>query len=330
MRLTLPKTKGMLRREAAAWLVRLQSGRDPDIERKFRRWLDGDPAHAAAFGRVRQSYDRAAVLRHSKRAFATPALARERPHEPRFAWAAAAALVLLVAGCLYLRGGSILGPTGTEAVMLTTNVGEIRQVRLADGTRLTLDTATSVEVEVEVGRSLRRALIKTGRARFDLAPADAPFVIETGNTTVTAGSGVLDVEKLDGQSTVDVLAGNADVRSAAGPRNNAVGLTAGEGAILVSGGPVRKHSLGVSDWTRGMLEFDGTPLAAAVALANRYSEQKIVLEAGLGELRVTGAFRAGDVTAFATALAEAFHLSVMRNEKGNLILSHQRAAARSN
>ncbi len=40
-------------------------------------------------------------------------------------------------------------------------VGEIRQVRLADGTKLTLDTATSVEVEV--GRSLRRAVIKTGR-----------------------------------------------------------------------------------------------------------------------------------------------------------------------
>ena len=87
---------------------------------------------------------------------------------------------------------------------------------------------------------------------------------------------------------------------------------------------------GASDWTRGMLEFDGTPLAAAVALANRYSEQKIVLEDGLGQLRVTGAFRAGDVAALASALAEAFHLSVMRNEKGNLILSRKSTAARLN
>ncbi len=268
------------------------------------------------------------MLRHSERAFATPALAQERPREQRFAWAAAAALALLVAGCLYLRGAGILGPAGTEAVMLTTNVGEIRQVRLADGTKLTLDTATSVEVEV--GRSLRRAVIKTGRARFDLAQADAPFVIEAGNTTVTAGNGVLDVAKLAEQSTVDVLAGNADVRSAEQPSNNGVGLAAGEGAIAVSGAPVRKHASGASDWTRGMLEFDGTPLAAAVALANRYSEQKIVLEDGLGQLRVTGAFRAGDVAALASALAEAFHLSVMRNEKGNLILSRKSTAARLN
>ncbi len=157
-------------------------------------------------------------------------------------------------------------------------------------------------------------------------------MIEAGNTTVTADNGVLDVAKLAEQSTVDVLAGNADVRSAEQPSNNGVGLAAGEGAIAVSGAPVRKHASGASDWTRGMLEFDGTPLAAAVALANRYSKnwKKSVLEDGLGQLRVTGAFRAGDVAALASALAEAFHLSVMRNEKGNLILSRKSTAARLN
>lgn len=268
------------------------------------------------------------MLRHSERASATPKSVQEGSREPRFAWAAAAALALLVAGGLYLRGGGILGPTGTEAVMLTTNVGEIRQVRLADGTKLTLDTATSVEVEV--GPSLRRAVIKTGRARFDLTQADAPFVIEVGNATVTAGNCVVDIERLEGQSAVDVLTGNADVRSAAQPRTNGVGLAAGEGAIVVPGAPVQKHPLVASDWTRGMLQFDGTPLGVAVALANRYSKQKIVLEGGLEKLRVTGAFRAGDVTGLASALAEAFHLSLVRNVKGDLILSPRSAAARSN
>ena len=313
----------MLRREAAAWLVRLQSGRDPDIEGKFRRWHNEDPAHAAAFGRVRQTYERSAVLRHSKRASRAPALAQERSREPPYAWAAAAALALLLAGGLYLRSGGIFWSTGTEAVMLTTNVGEIRQVRLADGTKLTLDTATSVEVEV--GRSLRRVVIKTGRARFDLAQAASPFLIEAGNTMVKADSGVLDVEKLDGKSTIDVLAGSADVRSPVKSHDNGMDLAAGEEAIAVPGAPVRKHSLVASDWTRGMLEFDGTPLGVAVALANRYSEQKIVLQNGLGQLRVTGAFRAGDVSGLATALSEAFRLSVARNEQGNLVLSRKRA-----
>src|SRR3954447_6657286 len=289
----------MLRREAASWLVRLQSGRDPDIERKFRNWHDLDPAHAAAFGRVRESYERSAVLRHSGAVPARRALAETSPRLARYRWAAAAALALLMGGGLYIAAGGIFKPSGTEAVMLATKVGEIRQVRLADGTRLTLDTATNVEIEV--GRTLRRAVITTGRARFDLTGGDTPFLIKAGNTTTTAGTGVFDVETFDGASAVDVLAGHAVVRSATQAHGNPVTLAAGEGAIAAPGAPLKRYPVAHSNWIRGMLQFDATPLPAAVALANRYSKQKIILEPGLGQFRVTGAFRTGDLAGLATA-----------------------------
>jgi transmembrane sensor len=87
-------------------------------------------------------------------------------------------------------------------------------------------------------------------------------------------------------------------------------------------GADRKVSVApASDWTRGMLQFDGTPLSEAVALANRYSDRHILLVGGLGALRVTGAFRAGDTAGLAKALAAAFGLSLQQNADGNLLLS---------
>lgn len=318
----LPKTKGMLRREAAGWLARLQSGRDPNIESKLQQWRNADPRHAAAFDRVRRSYEQAGLLRHS------PITATEQHGSPirQTAWkplpalAAAAAVVILVpVGLAVFRdGGSLFG--GTETLMLMTQVGEIRQVGLSDGSKVTLDTAT--KVEMEIGRSRRTAHLRYGRARFRIAPAKTPFVVETDGTTITARNGVIDVEQVGGQGRVQVLAGAADVRGSAQGRAEPLMLGVGEAATVNSGGAEKTNAVEAApDWTKGMLQFDGTPLAEAVALANRYSEHHIILVGDLAALRLTGAFRAGDTTGLAKALAAAFSLSLEQRPDGNLILS---------
>lgn len=313
----------MLRRDAAAWLARLQSRRDPEVEQKFKRWRDRDPAHAEAFERVAASYQQAGLLRYSALAHAS-AGAGSRPVRSRtfnYAWAAAAGVILLFSAGLYLFLGSGLWTGGTEAVMLSTGIGEIRSVSLSDGSKVTLDTATSVEIEI--GHMDRRALIKTGRVRFDVAKSLRPFVIEAGSRISAAAGSVLDVEELGNHLRVDVLAGSARIGERGGDGSE-LNLAAGETAMAANGRGAEKRSLRAApEWTRGMLEFDGTPLGAAVELANRYSKSKILLSAGLQELRVTGAFRAGDVKGFAGALAEAFHLRVAKSPKGDLVLSRK-------
>jgi transmembrane sensor len=315
----------MLRREAATWLARLQSGREPDVERKFRSWHDSDTRHAEAFQRVRRSYDQAGLLRHSAILVSSDETPIRKPEwKPRSAFAAAAAVAVLVLGAILLRGGT--APFGgTDAVMLTTRVGEIRQVRLADGSRVTLDTAT--RVDVDISRSRRTAHLSHGRARFQVVHADAPFVVETAHASISTREGVLDVEKIGEEGHVQVLAGAADLRGRDQSRAGPVALSAGEGATFSPGGAERESAVAATpDWTRGMLQFDGTPLADVVALANRYSERHIVLVGNLGALRVTGAFRAGDTAGLAKALAAAFSLSLQQNA-GNLVLS---SAASSN
>jgi transmembrane sensor len=204
-------------------------------------------------------------------------------------------------------------------MMLSTRVGEIRRVSLSDGSKVTLDTATSVEVEI--GQAGRRASVKAGRARFDVAKDKRPFVIEAGSSVATAQDAVLDIEEFGSKARVDVLAGTATIAKS-GARGAEMSLGAGETMTAISGRTVASHSLGAApDWTRGMLEFDATPLGAAVELANRYSTSKILLSGDLEGLRVSGAFRAGDTKGLAEALADALHLRITRTSNGSLVLS---------
>jgi transmembrane sensor len=318
----------MLRREAATWLARLQSGGDPDVERKFRRWHDADPRNAAAFERIGRTYDQAAVLRHSAAvAGQSNELARHTPvRTPRYAFAAAAALAALVpAGILILsRGPSMFG--GTEVLMLATQVGEIRSVKLSDGSKLTLDTAT--KVEVELSRSARKARLKSGRVRFEVAEGARPFVVEAGSTIVEIGKSVVDIDQAEPQIRVAVIAGTVDVRQPAQHGADGLRIAAGQAVTETRTGLVQQADLPAApDWTHGMLQFDGTPISAAVALANRYSDQHIVVDSGLSQLRVTGAFRAGDTQGLAKALSAAFDLSLRHSADGNLILSSKGSAA---
>lgn len=325
--LRLPKTRGMLRREAASWLARLQSGRDPDVERNFERWRNADPRHAEAFDRVRRTYEQAGLLRNSPMVASGEHEATSAPPRwrPRPALAAALAAVLLVPiGVSLVRTGD-LPFLGTQTVMLMTSVGEIREVRLKDGSRVTLDTST--KLEVKIGRSRRIARLKYGRARFEIAEAEQPFVVGTDSATITTRQGVIDVEQIARQGRVEVLAGAAEVRRS--DQGSHVPLAAGQSMTIDTGGAERMGAVAHgADWTRGMLQFDGTPLADAVALANRYSNQHIVLAGNLGALRVTGAFRAGDTVGLAKALAAAFGLSLQPTADRNLQLSRKGAGAR--
>jgi transmembrane sensor len=319
MSLRLLKTKGMLRREAAAWLARMRGGADADTERRFQRWLDADPRHKAAFERVSRSYEQAGLLRHSTvGSAAQPAAAPAHgPARPRYALAAAAALVLLVPAAILVM--SALHPRRNEAVMLSTRVGEIRSVKLADGSSVTLDTETSLEVDI--GRSQRRARLAHGRARFAVTRSGEPFVIEAGAATVTSNEGIIDVERSGSQSDVGVRAGRAGIRGV-GEDAPALALGPGEGASWTGAQPPQPYAIPAApDWTLGMLEFDGTPLPSAIDLANRYSTRRIMLEGNMRDLRVTGAFKAGDTVGLAKALAAGFRLSLTQKPDGNFVLT---------
>lgn len=311
----------MLRSRAAGWLARLQSGREPNIEQKFRIWYDADAKNAAAFDRISRSYQQAGLLRNLPEwRGGLGAVRNQSAHNPpRFAIAAGILFSLLIPPGILLFREAIAPFRTTEAVMLTTRVGEIRRVELEDGSTVTLDTNTSLELRV--GPSHRIARVERGRARFEIAAAREPFVLQSRSATVTSMQGIVDIDDSMRDSRIAVLAGSAGVSSSADRAVAALTLGAGDVAAPARRGLAVEHHLARgSDWTRGMLQFDGTALVDALALANRYSDRHIMAGANLGDLRVTGAFHAGDIAGLAKALATAFNLSVSQRPDGNLVL----------
>jgi transmembrane sensor len=319
----LPKTKGMLRREAASWLARLE-GRDGRANPAFRRWYEADPRHAEAFDRVRSNYEKAGLLRESAIVRSSPTLAAAEPTPRRFAMAAALAAVLLVpVGLLALKTIGAPPFAQTQALLLATQVGEIRSVTLDDGSTLTVDSNSAVRVTIDGEKRL--AEVERGRIRFDIKTDERPFTVWAGSMDIHASDASIDVELRGDDVRGQVHRGQASVtRSGSAPAANEIPIAAGEAFEGTASGGVHKIPAPPSGgkWATGMLEFDAAPVSEVVAAANRYSKTQLVV-AGEGptQLKVTGAFRAGDIAGLAGALGDMFGLAVERTGDGNYLVS---------
>ena len=316
MRLEWPRTQGQLRREASRWLARLESER-PGIEERFRRWYESDPRNRAAFDKLRASYGKSRLLRNSDYARdRTPVPRKALDVRPGYKIAATIAAIAIIPAAAILFA-SVTRPA-TAAVLLATRTGEMKSVRLPDGTRVILDTQTVVAV-ADGGRA-RHAELRKGRARFLVAAAPSPFSVTAGPARLETHEASFDVELEYHSPNIAVGSGLVSVMTAHPPALLKSGESASarpDGSLAVSPAKATRR-----DWTSGMLEFDATPLAQVVVAANRYSSHHIVVaDEDIGSLKVTGAFREGDTAALAQSLARAFKLTLNVSTSGDLQLS---------
>ena len=320
-----PKSRARIRREASDWVVRLAESASEEERAAFGRWRDADPRHAYAYDRLAAIWNRAGRL--------SPTLAAtrgrtepssERPRAFGFALAASLAAAMLLVSVLLLgpRWLPRSEPEAQETMLFAAGLGEIRQVDLPDGSRLVLDSGSRVEA-VFAGAE-RKLTLQEGRARFAVAHEARPFVVRAGNTEVLATGTLFDVSLIGGRTAVLLLEGSVEVRAIADQnRGTRQRLAPGEKLILSPSAPAvrQRTTRGDTVWPARMLEFDDTPLHEAAVHANRYG--KIQLRLGderIGGLRLSGAFRAGDIAGLARSLAAAFDLRLVSQPDGNLLL----------
>jgi transmembrane sensor len=300
-----------VRAEAAAWVARLQGPeRTPATERAFRRWMEADPAHAAAFNRATEVWEgiggaAAGML------VGRGLVARGR------VLASVCAIAFVVAGGAW---GVLRDP------VYSTGVGEQRNVRLEDGSRLALNTNTKVVVRYSEGR--RDLELVRGEAQFDVARNPArPFIVTAEGQQVRA-LGTSFVVRDDGASVaVILLEGKVRVspaRRPLSPSARPVDLAPGERAMLAAEAPARidRPSLeAVTAWRSGEILLDDTPLTRAVAEMNRYNKKQIEIEdPEVAGLRVTGIFRSGESQSFARTVAAQYGLAVVEQSDRILLV----------
>lgn len=319
--MTEPGERGIPARvhdEAGRWLARLQGDVAPDAERDFNAWLEADPLHRRAYDQVARDWRDSVMLADSevgrtRKLGRAPFLMRRSTHVGAASLGLAAVLGLVSVG-LVRQDGPFALVSPAEAATYRTAIGEVRTIRLSDGSQVTLDTATLVRVTFTAGN--RRVALESGRARFRVAPdSRRPFVVAVEDGEVVARGAVFDVSVTDRPARVAAIGGPVELRSIA-PAAEAAPRTLEAGQQVAFGGSLapKPISLAEARWTSGMLGLDATPLGDAVAAINRYNGVQVRLaDQRLTGLSVTGAFRARDPQEFARAVAAMFDLDVDRS-----------------
>lgn len=246
------KTPGEHRRksraEASAWVVQLHGPeRSPALEAAFRDWLASDPEHGREFERVTRVWVEAPEIPLG----GTTRLVQW--NRPRVAWRwAIAAAVLFICG---ITGFGVYQVWSAE--VYKTDVGEQRIVRLEDGTRVSLNSDT--EVEVWFAKTQRHVVLERGEAYFEVThDRHRPFIVKAGNHDVTAVGTAFMVRYDNGDTAVTLVEGKVTVSHAV------VGeAAAGKGETVVGTGPSEESRVRVNA-SRTRLSGRSAALSSAV------------------------------------------------------------------
>lgn len=316
----LPWEKGQLRREATEWFVLMRSPEAEQHREAFERWLNSGGLHRAAYNRVANVFG-------SGKSVDWDALPPARPVRGTVRWTGIVALgvMMLLSFTLWRLfftplstplppdGASIADKANTPPVQLVTRMGEIRRLRLPDGSWITLDTDTLVTLEYD--HSERELRLEHGRARFEVEHEKRPFVVDAGEGSVTAHGTIFDVSIADDRSVnVALLRGAVDV---ALPRSlhrpslfSSTRLAPGQAVRFADAdadifNPIKRVAPPSAIWPSGNIDFPDASLAEVVATANRYSSTKLRLgDLSLATMAVSGTFRIDDPRRLASSLCD--------------------------
>jgi transmembrane sensor len=194
-----------------------------------------------------------------------------------------------------------------------TRIGEQRAVTLEDGSTVTLNTAT--HLQVRYSRKWRSVELISGEALFAVHPdSSRPFsVLALGGVTTAVGT-VFAVELRAGSAAVSVLEGTVTVApSVSVPSRQPLRVTVGQAVDYnqtgASGAVYGANAQRIRAWQSNRILFANERLADAIEEYNRYCTTPLVLEApALADRRVDGLFRIGDQEAFIHALERALPL----------------------
>jgi transmembrane sensor len=209
-------------RQAVLWIVQLSA--DDANERAeavagFNAWKEADPRHAEIAARMQGIIQQTQTLRGEQGngfAPAHAALNAAQASARKLRRPKRAATVLAVAASMALATWLALQsfPPGYLLADMRTGTGEWRTTTLADGSRITLGSASAVDLRFDTQR--RTLQLLQGEMLVEVAPdANRPFVVETDEGSVRALGTRFVVRNDSAATTLSMLESRTLVRTAA-------------------------------------------------------------------------------------------------------------------
>lgn len=328
----VPPTRDQLLEEAATWFARMRGPNAEASRDEFEAWLRRGALHRQAYNRASEIFAMGKVLADDEPdGGADTGSKASRTSRIRRVLVVAGLLIVLGAAGLFAIGrftpwgdeGPPLasGDRGLPPPEIIRTTSAARTVRLADGSLVTLQADS--QLEVRLWPSERRLNLRTGRARFEVFHEVRPFIVNAGGGSVVAHGTIFDVGfEHDRRVTVRLIEGSIEVTYPARRQIRRLGpgqalsydIEPREAGAAAAPSPVR-----IEDMASGMdtaspsvvREFDRVTLAALVAAANRGASRPIrLLGDTVAGLQVSGRFRTDDTARLAERLALVFDLLV--------------------
>lgn len=297
---------------ATAWLERREFGDwDEGDQAELDVWLSQSQAHCAAFWRLEAAWDRT----HRLVALRLPQSEQVAgPRKPFWRNVIRGAAALAVIGALGLGGALYLARP--QETTYSTPVGGREVIVLADGSQVELNTDTILRARIDANHRVVRLI--QGEAYFEVThDAKHPFSVVVADHRVTDlgtkffvrnEADRVEVSLLDGRVRFDSASAQAQTPSKILMPGDVVVATAN--SMSVTKKPASQLMTNLA-WRRGMLVFDNTPLADAVAELNRYGSRKLVIaDEATGRIEIGGTFPTSNVAAFTRVAREVLGLHI--------------------
>ena len=305
--------------EAADWLIRMSESELSDTERaEWECWKVSTPERSRAWSR--------AQLLQTKLGGLPPSLAMsalDRPSSPERR-AALGKLAMILAILPAGWGSWKLAESQQWSADYHTAVGQQRELTLADGSKITLNTDTAIDVLFDANQRLihlreGEILVQTAP---DISPMARPFLVSTRQGRMQALGTQFTVRELQPRTHLVVLKGAVKVELAENRQSTPLIVNAGQRTDFSS------HTFGqlsvadryVGAWTQGMLMADKMRLADFVAELTRYRRGFVRLDPALADLRISGAYPISDSQRTLNMLAQTYPILVSGHLNGYWVM----------
>lgn len=327
-------SKEDIQEQACLWISRLDRGLTDSEKSALDNWLQESQSHRNALLEAANLWDDMSVLNELSGLFPRHNTSKEakatRKLRARAKWSIAAAFLVMtmavgvVVQQIWLDDSQVIASVSEK---VETGIGEQKNIVLADGSTLLLNTNSTVTINYSP--DARQIVLLKGEAHFEVAhDTSRPFTVTAGNNAVTAVGTAFNMQFVDDNAfELVVTDGKVLVADRFNPYSNGQPLFgsktiteqgllmfAGEKAV-VKGKVETKENLTANDieddlaWQKGMIVFKGEPLEKVLEEIGRYTQVRFsISDDALRKRRVAGYFKVGDINGLLAALKNSFNI----------------------
>ncbi len=226
-----------------------------------------------------------------------------------------------ISTCLAFTGllaGSWLWDPVLHREMLHTEVGQQASVVLKDGSRVALNTNTTLIVEQHLYS--RQLHLPTGEALFNVRHAWRPLTVYAHQAEIRDIGTVFNVRNTAQGAVVTVIEGLVEVRTPGARQRVAqhFSVSVDEGKISA----IRPASAASATlWQQGRLMFDGTSLAEVAAELQRYRRGRIeIADPRVAHYQLSGEFDIRGIDTLLQTLPDIMPVRITRQADGTVLI----------